>query len=198
MISILIAGVGGQGTLLASKILGTAALNKGMDVKVSEVHGMSQRGGSVVTYVRFGKEKIWSPIIDEGGADVLLAFEELEAARSLNYLKRNGTVVVSTQRINPAPVLMGVAEYPENCVQMLRDAGANVIAVDAMALAKRAGNARAINVALIGALAAACDMGFDREDFEKTLAEVVPSKYLEANLNAFELGYEYKEQDGPQ
>ncbi|MDR1000515.1 MAG: indolepyruvate oxidoreductase subunit beta [Clostridiales bacterium] len=194
MISILIAGVGGQGTLLASKILGVAALNKGMDVKVSEVHGMSQRGGSVVTYVRFGKEKIWSPIIDEGGADVLLAFEELEAARSLTCLKPGGTVVVSTQRINPATVTIGVAVYPENCVQMLRDAGANVIAADAMALAKKAGNVRAVNIALIGTLAAACETGLTREDFERALTELIPAQYLEVNLKAFELGYNYKDQ----
>ena len=144
--SILIVGVGGQGTLLSSRILGRAAIRAGHDVKVSEVHGMSQRGGSVVTYVKYG-DQIASPIIGLGEADVILAFELLEAYRALPYLKKGGKIIVNTQRLNPMPVITGAAEYPGDILEKLRQA-ADVSALDALALAREAGSPKAANVAL--------------------------------------------------
>ena len=134
--SVMIVGVGGQGTLLASRVLGSAMLSQGVDVKVSEVHGMSQRGGSVVTYVRYG-DKVYSPIIAQGEADVLLAFEALEAARYLPWLKPEGTVVVNTQQMDPMPVVTGVAEYPKDILGKVREQGVKVVALDALGMAKR-------------------------------------------------------------
>ncbi|MDR1914038.1 MAG: indolepyruvate oxidoreductase subunit beta [Clostridiales bacterium] len=192
MTSILIAGVGGQGTLLASRILGNVALKKGFDVKVSEVHGMSQRGGSVLTYVRFSETEVFSPIIDEGGADILLAFEELEAARAVNYLKKGGLAIVSAQRINPLPVTTGVAEYPENSLEIIRSKSAEVVSVDALGIAKEAGNVKTVNVALIGVLASSVDVGITKEEWLDTLTETIPERLLEVNLKAFELGYDHK------
>ena len=136
--SVMIVGVGGQGTLLASRLLGAAMTAKGFDVKVSEVHGMSQRGGSVVTYVRYG-EKVYSPIIEEGEADIILAFEQLEAARYLPYLKKGGAVVVNTQKMDPMPVVTGAAQYPEGVLDAIAAKGVQVLAVDALSLAEQAG-----------------------------------------------------------
>ena len=150
--SIMIVGVGGQGTLLASRILGNAVISEGYDVKVSEVHGMSQRGGNVVTYVRYG-DKVYSPIIDKGGADMILAFEELEALRALPYLKKGGKIIVNTQRIDPMPVITGAVKYPENIIETLISSGADVTAADALELALKAGNIKAVNVVLIGIMA---------------------------------------------
>lgn len=185
--NIMIVGVGGQGTLLASRILGAAAQNIGLDVKLSEVHGMSQRGGSVVTYVRYG-EKIASPIIEKGGADIILAFEQLEAYRYLPYLKQGGTLIVNTQKTDPMPVICGTAEYPEDILGKIEQMGIKIIACDALSLAKEAGNVKSVNVALIGVLAK--HSSISKEDWVSAVNNTVPPKFLEANLKAFELGYE--------
>ena len=184
--SIMIVGVGGQGTLLASRILGNAVISEGYDVKVSEVHGMSQRGGSVVTYVRYG-EKVNSPIIDKGGADIILAFEELEALRALPYLKKDGKIIVNTQNIDPMPVITGVAKYPEHIVDSLKNTGADVTAVDALDLAIKSGNMKSVNVVLIGVMAR--NTAINESVWKETIKNTVPEKFLEANLKAFELGY---------
>ena len=184
--SVMIVGVGGQGTLLASRVLGSAMLSQGVDVKVSEVHGMSQRGGSVVTYVRYG-EKVYSPIIAQGEADVLLAFEAVEAARYLPWLKPEGTVVVNTQQMDPMPVVTGVAEYPKDILGKVREQGVKVVALDALGMAEEAGSSKAVNVVLIGAMAKKLDL--PKEVWIDTIKETVPSKFIDMNLKAFELGY---------
>ena len=183
--SILIVGVGGQGTLLASRILGHALLSQGYDVKVSEVHGMSQRGGSVVTYVKYGSQ-VFSPVVEKGEADVILAFERLEAARALPYLKKSGQLIVNDQRTDPMPVITGVAEYPSDILEKMKAAGANVLAVDGLSLAEQAGSAKAVNVVLIGVLSKV--MGFEEAVWQNALEEVVPAKFLEMNKTAFVLG----------
>ena len=185
--NIMIVGVGGQGSLLASKILGKAAMDSGLDVKVSEVHGMSQRGGSVVTYVRFGEE-VYSPVIGKGDADVILSFELLEAARWLPNLKNGGTIVTSTQQINPMPVITGAAEYPDEIVSDIKMLGVDIRAFDAQAIAEEAGSAKASNVALIGL--AADILGFDHNVLRDAVAACVPAKALEINLKAFDLAAE--------
>lgn len=182
--NIMIVGVGGQGSLLASKILGKAAMDQGLDVKVSEVHGMSQRGGSVVTYVRVGDE-VYSPVICKGDADVIISFELLEAARWLPNLKNGGTIVTSTQKINPMPVIIGAAEYPENIAENIKLLGVDIRAYDCTAIAEEAGNARAANVALIGL--AADVLGFDHEILRSAVAACVPAKAVDVNLKAFDL-----------
>ena len=184
--SVMIVGVGGQGTLLASRVLGSAMVSQGVDVKVSEVHGMSQRGGSVVTYVRYG-DKVYSPIIAQGEADVLLAFEALEAARYLPWLKPEGTVVVNTQQMDPMPVVTGVAEYPKDILGKVREQGVKVVALDALGMAEEAGSSKAVNVVLIGAMAKKLDL--PKEVWIDTIKETVPSKFIDMNLKAFELGY---------
>ncbi len=185
--NIMIVGVGGQGTLLASKILGKAAMDSGLDVKVSEVHGMSQRGGSVVTYVRYGDE-VYSPVICKGDADVILSFELLEAARWLPNLKLGGVIVTSTQQINPMPVITGAAEYPDEIISDMNVLGVDVRAYDAQAIAEEAGNARASNVALIGL--AADVLGFDHDVLREAVASCVPAKALEVNMKAFDIASE--------
>ena len=187
--SIMIVGVGGQGTLLASRILGNTLIGAGYDVKVSEVHGMSQRGGSLTTYVRFG-EKVWSPIIEKGGADIILSFELLEALRALPYLKRDGQIIVNAQQIDPMPVITGAAEYPKGIEEALRER-AKLTAVDALVLAREAGSIKAVNVVLIGLLAR--NTSIPREQWEETLRTTVPPKFLDINMKAFELGYQYEE-----
>ena len=184
--NIMIVGVGGQGSLLASKLLGWLLLNEGYDVKVSEVHGMSQRGGSVVTYVRFG-EKVYSPIIDKGEADLIVSFEKLEAARYLDYLKPDGTVVVNTQQIDPMPVVIGAAEYPENILDTLKK-DHKVVSIDAMDEAKKLGNSRVFNTIIIGV--AAKNMDFDKQQWLDVIANTVPPKTVEINQKAFEVGFE--------
>lgn len=183
--NIMIVGVGGQGTLLASRILGNAVISEGYDVKVSEVHGMSQRGGSVVTYVKYG-DKVFSPIIDRGEADMILAFEKLEAARALPYLKEGGTVILNDREIAPMPVITGAAEYPDGLVADIA-AKAKVIAIDALSLSFEAGSAKAVNVVLIGVLARSSDIS--KEVWIQTIKDTVPAKFLDLNLKAFELGY---------
>ena len=186
--SIMIVGVGGQGTLLASRILGSALLSKGYDVKVSEVHGMSQRGGSVVTYVKYG-EKVYSPVIGEGEADLILAFEQLEAARWLSCLKKDGKVVVNTQKIDPMSVVIGDSVYPEGVIDAVKNAGTSVVELDALPLAVEAGSPKAVNVVLIGAMAKNTDI--DKEIWLDAVKACVPEKFLELNLKAFELGYSH-------
>ena len=183
--NIMIVGVGGQGTLLASRILGNAVIRMGYDVKVSEVHGMSQRGGSVVTYVKYG-EKVYSPVIDNGEADIVLAFELLEAYRALPALKVGGQLIVNDQRINPMPVITGAAQYPENILEKL-SAKVNTTAVDALALATEAGSIKAVNVVLIGVMAKNTDIPYDV--WVETIRTTVPPKFLDINLKAFDLGY---------
>ncbi len=187
--SIMIVGVGGQGTLLASRILGHAIIRQGFDVKVSEVHGMSQRGGSVVTYVRFG-DRVDSPTVDLGQADVILSFEQLEAARYLPYLKKGGKLITNTQQIDPMPVITGAAVYPENLIEKMKDCGADVLALDALSLAEAAGSAKAINVVLIGVLSNFMD--FDKDVWNASINECVPKKFLEVNQKAFDLGASYE------
>ena len=190
-VNIMIVGVGGQGTLLASRILGNAILSLGYDVKVSEVHGMSQRGGSVVTYVKYGK-KVYSPIIDKGEADIILAFEQLEALRALPYLKIGGKMIVNTQKINPMPVITGAAAYPEQILETL-DAKIDLTALDALSIAKNAGNVKAVNVVLMGVMAK--NTAIPYETWVDAVRACVPTKFLDANLRAFDAGYNYTVED---
>ncbi|MCM1065743.1 MAG: indolepyruvate oxidoreductase subunit beta [Eubacterium sp.] len=185
--NIMIVGVGGQGTLLASKLLGRLLLGRGYDVKVSEVHGMSQRGGSVVTYVRWGG-RVYSPIIDKGQADCILSFELLEAARYTEFLKPGGRVIVNSQQINPMPVVAGVAAYPEELEERLRALGIEVDALDALTLAEEAGSSKAVNLVLMGRLARYFD--FTLEEWQEAIEKSVPPKFLEMNRKAFALGFE--------
>ena len=183
--NIMIVGVGGQGSLLASKMLGQLLLSQGYDVKVSEVHGMSQRGGSVVTYVRYG-EKVYSPIIDKGTADFIISFEKLEAARWVPYLKKGGKIIMSTQEIDPMPVIIGAAQYPENLVEKMKEAGADVDAIDALDLAMQAGSSKAVNLVLMGRLSKYFDA--TQEAWMNALEACVPAKFLELNKKAFSIG----------
>ena len=185
-LNVLIAGVGGQGTLLASRVLGRYALAQGSDCKLSEVHGMSQRGGSVVTHVKMG-EKVYSPVIEPGGADVLLAFEALEAARYAHYVKKGGMIIVSTQKIMPMSVVTGSAKYPGDILDKLTEMGYNVVKVDAVGTAERAGNIRAANIVMIGCMAKL--LKIDYGQMRKAVGESVPQKSLEVNLKAFEEGF---------
>ncbi len=185
--SIMIVGVGGQGSLLASRLLGNVLLSQGFDVKVSEVHGMSQRGGSVVTYVKYG-EKVYSPVIEKGEADVIISFEELEAARYLPYLKKGGHIITSTQKIDPMPVITGAAKYPSDIVKKIEEKGVKVTAVDALSLAEQAGNSKASNVVLMGVASKSTD--FDISVWHEAIKACVPPKFLELNQKAFELGRE--------
>ena len=183
--NIMIVGVGGQGTLLASKLLGRLLLDQGYDVKVSEVHGMSQRGGSVVTYVRYG-DKVYSPVIDKGEADFIVSFELLEAARWLEFLRPDGRLITNTQQTNPMPVITGAAEYPQNLVDKMTAAGAQVDAMDALALAEEAGSSRAVNLVLMGRLSRYFDL--PEEVWQNAITNSVPEKFLELNRKAFYLG----------
>ena len=184
--NIKIVGVGGQGTLLASKMLGYVLLQQGYDVKVSEVHGMSQRGGSVVTYVRYGK-KVYSPVIDKGEADVIISFEKLEAARWLEFLKKDGTIITNTQEVEPMPVITGAAAYPENLIEKMQAAGAKVDAKDFLSIAQEAGSAKAVNIALMGRLSTYFSEISD-EQWQDAIEKIVPPKFLDLNRKAFEAG----------
>ena len=188
--NIMIVGVGGQGSLLASKLLGHLLLSQGYDVKVSEVHGMSQRGGSVVTYVRYGDD-VYSPVIDRGEADFIVSFELLEAARWLSYLKKDGVIVTNTQQVDPMPVIIGAAAYPEDLVEKMRAAGAKVDALDCLRLAEEAGSAKAVNIVLLGRLSHYFDL--PEEAWMKSIEANVPAKFLEMNKKAFKLGWEASE-----
>jgi len=183
--NVMIVGVGGQGSLLASKLLGRLLLGKGYDIKVSEVHGMSQRGGSVVTYVRFG-DKVYSPVIDKGQADFIVSFELLEAARWTEYLKPGGKIITNTQQVNPMPVIIGAAQYPENLLEKMKAAGLDVDGVDALSLAEQAGSSKAVNLVLMGRLSKYFDI--PAEDWMEAIEASVPAKFLEMNKKAFNLG----------
>lgn len=187
--NIMIVGVGGQGTLLASKLLGRLLLSKNYDIKVSEVHGMSQRGGSVVTYVRYG-DKVYSPVIDKGEADVIVSFEILEAARWTEYLKKGGVIITNTQQVNPMPVITGAQEYPQELEQKIRALGIELDAIDALSLAEEAGNSKAVNIVLLGRLSKQFD--FSVEEWLQAIEQSVPQKFLELNKKAFMLGRNYE------
>lgn len=184
--SIMIVGVGGQGTLLTSRILGGITQEAGYDVKLSEVHGMAQRGGSVVTFVRYG-EKVAEPIVEEGQADVLIAFERLEALRYAHFLKEDGVLIVNDWRIDPITVVTGMAEYPEDIIEKLSKAH-KVYTIDAMKEAIKIGNPKAFNVIVLGM--AAKYMDFAKDDWMKVIENTVPPKTIEINKKAFLLGYE--------
>lgn len=185
-LNIMIVGVGGQGTLLASRVLGNVAMKMDHDVKVSEVHGMAQRGGSVVTYVKMDK-KVYSPIIDKGEADIIISFEKLEALRWIDYLKQDGTLILNEQRIDPMPVITGKAKYPESIVEKIKKNYKNVVTIDALEIAKQCGNIKAVNTVLLGLLAKSTDI--DKQIWLESLKENVPSKAIDVNLKAFEAGY---------
>lgn len=185
-VRLMIVGVGGQGSLLASKLLGRLLVDEGYDVKVSEVHGMSQRGGSVVTYVRFG-DKVTSPIIDEGEADFIVSFEKLEGARYASYLAKDGKIIVNTQQIDPMPVITGVATYPTDILEKLADQGAAIDSFDALAIAEKAGSSRAVNIALMGRLAKYLTIPYEK--WLNAIKNTVAPKFVALNETAFSLGY---------
>ncbi|MBQ7432320.1 MAG: indolepyruvate oxidoreductase subunit beta [Lachnospiraceae bacterium] len=188
--NIMIVGVGGQGTLLTSRILGGLALDAGYDVKLSEVHGMAQRGGSVVTFVRYGEE-VTEPIVEEGCADVIIAFERLEALRYVHFLKKDGVLIVNDQRIDPMTVVTGQAEYPEGIIETL-STQYKVIAVDSMAEALKLGNSRVFNTIILGV--AARHMAYTKDQWETVIRNTVPPKTVDVNLKAFEVGYQLAEE----
>ena len=190
-LNILIVGVGGQGTLLASKFLGAVAALIGKDVKVSEVHGMSQRGGSVVTCVKIG-DNIHSPLIDEGQADIILAFEQLEAVRWIKYLKKGGTIITNTQKINPMPVVFGQTTYPESILEILEKSDVTLHALDAFSLAVKSGTSKAVNIVLLGVLSKTL-LEIPDNIWQDGLKAVIPAKLLEVNTKAFEEGRNYIE-----
>lgn len=184
---IILSGVGGQGILSIAAVIGRAALEDGLHIKQAEVHGMSQRGGSVVTYVRYG-EKVYSPIIDKGEADFVLSFELLEAARWAEYLKEGGVLLTNTQKVNPMPVITGAAEYPKALEKKLAALPIRLDAMDALGLALRAGSARAVNLVLLGRLSRY--FHFTDEQWQDAIEKSVPAKFLELNKKAFALGAE--------
>ena len=184
--NVMIVGVGGQGSLLASKLLGKLLVNEGYDVKVSAVHGMSQRGGSVVTYVRFG-DRVYSPIIAEGEADLIVSFEKIEAARYASSLKKGGKIIVNSQQIDPMPVITGAAEYPEGVLDELRAKGVFIDELDALSVATQAGNAKSVNIVLMARVAKYFDIAYDK--WIAAIKESVKPQFVEVNLKAFELGY---------
>lgn len=186
MMNILISGVGGQGTILASRVLGKYALLCGMDCKISEIHGMSQRGGSVTTHLRMG-EKIYSPVVWEGSADMIIAFETLEAARVKHYLKKDGILLVNEEKILPMPCITGAAKYPEDIKDKLI-AEDNAKFINAKEIAKEAGSEKATNIVMLGSI---CKLyAFNKEIMEEAVAACVPEKFKALNLAAFRMGYE--------
>jgi indolepyruvate ferredoxin oxidoreductase beta subunit len=186
MMNIVLAAVGGQGCLFAARVIGKVAQNNGLEVKASEVHGMSQRGGSVITFVRYGTS-IASPIVEEGFADVVMAFEELEGARTVNYLRPSGTIILNTQRINPLPVLSGGCRYPAEIPSLLAATGVTVRTIDALAAARESGSVKAVNSVMLGQFAVMS--GFDKHHWLEALGEVSPVKFAAVNTAAFEKGY---------
>lgn len=187
-LNILIVGVGGQGTLLASVLLGNLALDAGYDVKLAEVHGMAQRGGSVVTHVRISESPVQSPLIEEGGADILVAFELLEGYRWLPYLKKDGELFINNRKLKPMPVIMGAAAYPEDIPGYLKQNIHRLHLLDADALAIEAGNLKAVNTVLMGALSTA--LPFSTEMWLAQIEKNVKPKFVEMNKKAFLLGRE--------
>lgn len=187
-INILIVGVGGQGTLLASRVLGKYAEFKGYSCKLSEVHGMAQRGGSVVTHVRMGDE-VFSPIIAEGDADYIIAFEELEGLRARHFLKKDGELILNKQQIMPMPVIIGAQKYPKDIVEQIKKEGFNILDMDALQIANECGSSRAVNTVMLGMLFRRLCISL--EDSKKIIESAIPAKYLEINLKAVEKGYNY-------
>ena len=183
--NIMIVGVGGQGTLLTSRIIGKTAMEMGYDVKISEVHGMAQRGGSVVTFVRYG-ESVSEPVVEEGQADVIIAFERLEALRYAHFLKRDGVLVVNDCRIDPMTVVIGAKEYPENIIEGLK-AEHSVYTIDGQKIALELGNSKVLNSVVLGF--AAEFIGFDKDTWMNIIASTVPAKTIEINQKAFDCGY---------
>ena len=190
--NIMIVGVGGQGTLLTSRIIGKTAMRMGLDVKISEVHGMAQRGGSVVTFVRFG-EQVFEPVVEEGQADVIIAFERLEAMRYAHYLKKDGVLVVNDCRIDPMTVVIGAAQYPDNVIENLQKNN-NVYRIDGQSIARELGNNKVLNSVVLGYSAAF--IGFDKDTWLQTVADTVPQKTVELNKLAFHRGYDTNLQGG--
>ena len=186
-VNIMIVGVGGQGNLLASEIIGGIAMKNSYDVKMSEVHGMAQRGGSVVTGVKFGA-KVNSPLIEKGEADIILAFEKLEAYRAAEYLKPGGEILINNQQIDPMPVIIGQSEYPENIIEKIKNKYKNVQALKALDIARECGNKRVVNTVMLGLLANYLE--FDKNDWVNTIKERVPEEFEDINLKAFEQGYQ--------
>lgn len=182
--SILLVGVGGQGTILASKLLTMGLMESGYDVKMSEIHGMSQRGGSVSSHVRYS-DKVESPVIELGGADILVSFEKMEALRYLNYLRPDGKVVVNDFQINSMMILSGKADYPENAVEILKSKAKTTV-IDAANEAEKLGNSKVMNIILLGAIVKA--MGLEEIDWEKILRDNIKPKLVEINLKALEIG----------
>ena len=185
---IVICGVGGQGSLLASKLLGRVLVNEGYDIKVSEVHGMSQRGGSVITYVRYG-DKVYSPVVQAGEAEFVISFERIEAARYAGLLRRGGIIITNTQRIDPMPVITGAAAYPEEILEELKAKDVRIEALDALTLAREAGSAKAVNIVLMGQVAKHFHIDYDK--WIAALEQTVKPKFVELNKKAFRLGYEF-------
>jgi len=184
----MIVGVGGQGTLLTSRILGDVAMSRGADVKVSEVHGMSQRGGSVVTYVKLG-DKVYSPVIEKNEADILLCFEQLEALRWIDYAKKDASIIINNQKIDPMPVIIGKAQYPQAILEKIQKDYENVVAVPALDLAKACGNIKAVNVVMIGVMAKRTDI--PKEIWQEAIRKTVKPQFVDINLKAFEAGYSF-------
>lgn len=184
--NIMVVGVGGQGTLLTSRIIGKTALKAGYDVKLSEVHGMAQRGGSVVTFVRYG-EKVYEPVVEEGCVDVLISFERLEAKRYAHFLKKDGVMIVNDCRIDPMTVVIGAKTYPENIIEELKN-NHKVYSIDGVSVAKELGNSKVLNSVVLGL--AAKHIGFSEENWLEVLQNTVPQKTIEINTKAFKKGYE--------
>ncbi|MBP7175387.1 MAG: indolepyruvate oxidoreductase subunit beta [Thermoclostridium sp.] len=189
-ISIMIVGVGGQGTLLTSRVLGAAAVKAGYDVKMSEVHGMAQRGGSVITYVRVG-ENVNSPIIEKGEADILLCFEKLEALRWIDFAKKDGVIIINDQQIDPMPVIIGKTKYPEGITEKIHAAFPNVRSINALDAAKKLGNIKVLNVVMLGLMASSTKI--KRELWHEAIRETVKGKFVDLNLKAFDEGYQMAE-----
>lgn len=185
-LNIMMVGVGGQGTLLASRVLGNVALKMDFDVKVSEVHGMSQRGGSVVTYVKYGK-KVYSPLIEKGEADIIIAFEQLEALRWIEYLHSDGKMIINSQIINPMPVISGKAKYPEDIINKIKKIYEKTESIDAYKIAKECGNIKSVNIVLLGLMARSTKI--DKAIWLEAMKDVIPEKLLENNIKAFEAGF---------
>ncbi|CRZ34978.1 indolepyruvate ferredoxin oxidoreductase beta subunit [Herbinix hemicellulosilytica] len=183
--NIMIVGVGGQGTLLTSRILGGLTIQAGYDVKLSEVHGMAQRGGSVVTFVRYGK-KVYEPIVEEGQADILIAFEKLEALRYAHFLKKDGVIILNDQRIDPMPVVIGAAKYPSDIIENL-SSNHRIYRINAIDEAKKLGNSKVFNMIVLGM--AAKHMNFSKEEWLNVIEKTVPPKTIDINKRAFEIGY---------
>ncbi len=190
---ILIAGVGGQGTILTGRIIAALAMAEGLDVKTAETHGMAQRGGSVITHVRIG-EKVYSPLIPQGDGDFLLSFEKLEALRWLPYLSPGGTVIVNTQELEPLPVLTGQIEYSTGILEEIESKAARLIAADALSIEPVTRNARMVNTFLLGILAQT--MEFEKEKWLLTMEQTIKAKLVDINKQAFEAGWEFAREDG--